>query len=117
MRFVNDPLMRCPVPPPLGGLFAAAAAANARSSDPQTSKAAARSLDPRGQLGILSRAYEAAGPRGMTDEEAALTTGLASAWKRCSDLRRLGWIKTNGATRVGSSGRDQMVCVWTEVAA
>lgn len=112
-RYQHDPLMSAPsVPTALGSLFAAAAAANARQSDPQTSKAAARSLDPRGQLGILSRAYEAAGPRGMTDEEAALTTGLASAWKRCSDLRRLGFIVATGETRTGSSGRDGIVCRW-----
>ena len=112
-RLSHDPLMSAPsVPTALGGLLAAAAAANARQSDPPTSKAAARSLDPRGQLGILSRAYEAAGPRGMTDEEAALTTGLASAWKRCSDLRRLGFIVATGETRTGSSGREGIVCRW-----
>ena len=112
-RYQHDPLMSAPaVPTALGSLFAAAAAANARSSDPQTSKAAARSVDPRGQLGILSRAYAAAGARGLTDEEAALTTGLASAWKRCSDLRRLGFIVATGETRTGSSGREGIVCRW-----
>jgi hypothetical protein len=48
----------------------------------------------------------------MTDEEAALTTGLASAWKRCSDLRRLGFIAATGETRTGSSGREGIVCRW-----
>jgi hypothetical protein len=114
MRFVNDPLMRCPAPPPLGPLFAIPLA---RSSDPPTSRRAADSLDPRSLLHRLARVYEAAGAAGLTDEEAAAQAGIPTAWKRCSDLRRLGYIKTNGATRVGSSGRDQMVCVWMEVAA
>jgi hypothetical protein len=114
MRFVNDPLMRCPAPPPLGPLFAVPLA---RSTDPPTSRRAADSLDPRSLLYRLARVYEAAGAAGLTDEEAAARAGIPTAWKRCSDLRRLGYIKTNGATRVGSSGRDQMVCVWMEVAA
>ena len=114
MRFATDPLMRCTTPQPLGGLFAQT---HARSTDPPTSKRAADSLDPRSLLYRLAQVYEAAGAAGLTDEEAAAQAGIPTAWKRCSDLRRLGWIKTNGATRVGSSGRDQMVCVWTEVAA
>jgi hypothetical protein len=106
--------MRTPGPTTLGGLFAQT---HARTTDPPTSKRAADSLDPRSLMHRLARAYEAAGAAGLTDEEAAAQAGIPTAWKRCSDLRRLGWIKTSGATRVGSSGRDQMVCVWMEVAA
>jgi hypothetical protein len=97
-------------PPSWGGL--PLFASNARRTDPSTSHAAARSLDARGQLGILSRAYAAAGVRGLTDEEAAIATGIESAWKRCSDLRRLGFIVATGGTRRGSSGRDGIVCRW-----
>ena len=97
-------------PPSLQGL--PLFAANARRTDPRTSRAAAASLDARGHLGILSRAYREAGERGLTDEEAATATGLASAWKRCSDLRRLGFIVATGGTRRGSSGRDGIVCRW-----
>jgi hypothetical protein len=93
-------------PPPLP-LFALA-----RTSDPITSRKAGLSVDPRGQLSALSRAYEAAGSRGMTDEEAAIATGIVAAWKRCSDLRRLGFIVATGETRRGSSGRDGIVCRW-----
>jgi len=102
-------------PPSLQGL--PLFAANARTTDPRTSRAAAASLDARSHLATLSRAYREAGERGLTDEEAATATGLASAWKRCSDLRRLGLIVTNGQTRDGSSGRAQRVCVWNGGAA
>lgn len=112
MRFSVDPLMRAPVPP-LGGLFAQS---HARATDPATSKRAADSLDPRSLMHRLARVYEAAGAAGLTDEEAASRAGIPTAWKRCSDLRRLGWIKATG-TRIGSTGREQMVCVWMEVAA
>ena len=87
-------------------------AANARTTDPRTSRAAAQSLDARSHLATLSRAYRDAGERGLTDEEAAITTGLASAWKRCSDLRRLGYIVATGGTRTGRTGRDGIVCRW-----
>lgn len=95
------------IPPAPLPLFALA-----RTSDPITSRKAGLSVDPRGQLAALSRAYEAAGVRGMTDEEAATATGIAAAWKRCSDLRRLGYIVATGETRRGSSGRDGIVCRW-----
>lgn len=49
---------------------------------------------------------------GPLDGKAATATGLASAWKRCSDLRRLGFIVATGATRRGSSGREGIVCRW-----
>lgn len=97
-------------PPSLQGL--PLFAANARMTDPSTSRAAARSLNARSHLATLARAYEAAGARGMTDEEAAVSTGLTTAWKRCSDLRRLGYIVATGETRRGSSGRDGIVCRW-----
>ena len=97
-------------PPSLQGL--PLFAANARATDPFTSRTAAAGLDARGHLGILSRAYREAGERGLTDEEAATATGIASAWKRCSDLRRLGFIVATGGTRRGSSGRDGIVCRW-----
>jgi len=84
----------------------------ARTSDPETSRKAAASLDTRNHLGVLSAAYEAAGEHGLTDEEAATATGLAAAWKRCSDLRRLGHIVPTGGTRTGKSGREGIVCRW-----
>jgi len=100
-----------------GALDLFAAATRARASDPATSHAAAQSLDTSTIIAQLSRAYRDAGGRGLTDEEAGDIVGFLSAWKRCSDLRRLGLIVANGQTRDGSSGRAQRVCVWTGGAA
>jgi hypothetical protein len=88
------------------------AAAQARRTDPETSKAAARSLDPSSLLSQLADAYRAAGSDGLTDEEAAARTGIEGAWKRCSDLRRDNLIAPTGRTRIGSSGRAARVCAW-----
>lgn len=88
-------------------------AAQARRTDPETSKAAARSVDGSAMREALAEAYRAAGADGLTDEEAGTRTGLDGAWKRCSDLRRLGLIEPTGFTRRGRSGREQRVSRWT----
>jgi hypothetical protein len=111
MRFTDDAMMR-PSGAPFAHLDLFAAATRARHSDPATSHRAAEALDARGQVARLAKVYEAAGAAGLTDEEAALKAGIPTAWKRCSDLRRLGLIAANGQTRDGSSGRAQRVCVW-----
>ncbi|MCX6934124.1 MAG: hypothetical protein NTZ29_15815 [Verrucomicrobia bacterium] len=95
-----------------GELDLFAAATRARASDPATSRAAARSLDTRTILGQLCAAYADAGAVGLTDEEAGARIGKPGAWKRCSDLRRLGYIVATGETRTGSSGRKAIVCRW-----
>jgi hypothetical protein len=95
-----------------GALDLFSAATRARASDPATSRAAARSLDTRTILGQLCAAYADAGAVGLTDEEAGTRVGKAGAWKRCSDLRRLGYIVATGETRTGSSGREGIVCRW-----
>lgn len=82
----------------------------ARNTDPETSRAAAASIDRRGLCAILERAYREAGASGLTDSEAAERVGIDGAWKRCSDLRRLGIIVPTGATRTAPSGRQQQVC-------
>lgn len=97
-----------------GALDLFAAATRARASDPATSRAAAKSLDTRTIIAQLARAYRDAGAAGLTDEEAGARIGKAGAWKRCADLRRLGWIAPDGRTRDGASGRAQRVCVWKE---
>lgn len=98
-------------------LFALRYGMRARASDPATSHAAAQSLDTSTIIAQLSRAYRDAGGRGLTDEEAGDIVGAVSAWKRCSDLRRLGRIVATDRTREGSSGRAQRVCVWAGGAA
>lgn len=89
-------------------------ASRVRSSDPHTSRAAARSLDAKTILAQLARVYRDAGASGLTDEEAGDRVGKPGAWKRCADLRRLGMIEPDGRTRDGTSGRAQRVCVWKE---
>ena len=54
----------------------------------------------------------------LTDEEAAVRSGIAALpkacyWKRCSDLRSAGYIVPTGATRIGSAGSAQMICAIT----
>ena len=88
------------------------AATRARASDPATSRAAAHGLDTRTILAQLARAYSDAGATGLTDEEAGERIGKPGAWKRCADLRRLGYIAPDGRTRTGISGREQRVCTW-----
>jgi hypothetical protein len=95
-----------------GALDLFAAATRARASDPATSRAAARSLDTRTILGQLCKAYADAGAVGLTDEEAGKRIDKPNAWKRCSDLRRIGYIVATGETRTGSSGREGIVCRW-----
>jgi hypothetical protein len=89
----------------------------ARSSDPQTSKEAAAAAERRApsQRDRLLSAYMTAGDRGLTDEEAGVSAGLAGSgyWKRCSDLRSLGLIVPLGSLRRVSSGLMAQVCVIT----
>jgi hypothetical protein len=85
----------------------------ARSSDPATSKAAARSLSRESMLRVLLTAF---GHKNATAEEAA-TAAEVDPWaasKRVSDLLNSGLIEVaivngNEITRRGSSGRFQRV--------
>ena len=97
-----------------GGLDLFAADTRARATDPDTSRAAAESLDTGTILAQLVWTYREAGASGLTDEEAGDRVGKSGAWKRCADLRRLGMIAPDGRTRTGTSGREQRVCVWKE---
>lgn len=52
---------------------------------------------------------------GLTDEEASIMAHLErGGWKRCSDLRRAGWIVPTLRTRPASSGLEQRVCEITK---
>lgn len=109
----HDPMMsaRGPIEWPEGSLFS-----RARARDPQTSKDAARSIEQSDAVNTLllalTREYRLAGSDGLTDEEAAQRTGIDGAWKRCSDLRRLGVITPTGTRRKATSGRWQQVCAY-----
>jgi len=76
-------------------------------SDAET--CAARSLDSSAHLEKLASLFRDAGSHGMTAEEAGDRAGFDGAWKRCSDLLRLGVIVPTGKTRKARSGRAQRV--------
>ena len=93
---------------------------HARHSDPETSHLAAKSVKLRAgtQQARLLVAYDCASLRGLTDQEAGEMTGLINQpgcgyWKRCSDLRRAGYIMFTGETRTSNAGEQQRVCVIT----
>ena len=86
-----------------------------RNSDPATSKKAAVGASKRApsQQTVLLKAYR--GGRGLTDEEAGVITGLAFKpkccyWKRCSELRTMGFIVTTGDFAKSSAGELQRIC-------
>jgi hypothetical protein len=90
-----------------------------RVTDPDTSRQGAQAVKPRqgSQAMKLLEMYEYAD---LTDEQAGVLSGLASDarcgfWKRCSDLRRLGFIQDSGDRRMTLSGTPAMVCFITDV--
>jgi len=89
-----------------------------RNSDPATSKKAAKGASKRApsQQTVLLKAYR--GGRGLTDEEAGVITGLAFKpkccyWKRCSELRTMGFIVPTGDFARSSAKELQMICKMT----
>ena len=89
-----------------------------RDADPDTSRHGAQDVRPRQGSQAMQLLTEYAHARiGLTDEEAGQRSGLAQRgagyWKRCSDLRRLGFIEDSHTTRPGSSGSEMMVCIIT----
>jgi hypothetical protein len=86
-----------------------------RNSDPTTSRKAAEQVAPRRgtQMARLLAEYSNASI-GLTDDQAGQRAGLTTGyWKRCADLRRLGYIQITGTTRPTFSGSQGMVCVIT----
>jgi hypothetical protein len=89
-----------------------------RNSDPTTSKKAGKSVAQRSpsQREILLKAYS--GGVGYTDEEAGVVTGLIHKprccyWKRCSELRAMGYIVPTGDYAKSTAGELQMICCIT----
>ncbi len=86
----------------------------ARSSDPQTSKDAAgmnaRARDTHRHQLLMAYWSNYA----MTDEEAGEFTGVHQAWKRCSELRKMGYIEATGKTKITKSGGRARVCRITD---
>lgn len=92
----------------------------AQADAPSTSTVAAVAASPRtgSQKARLLQQYLVAGDDGLTDEEAAKAAGLYEIegccwWKRCSDLRRDGFITPTGEVRQGVTGHMREVCAVT----
>lgn len=92
----------------------------ARTTDPATSHAAARSVRIRAgsQRAVLLTAYADAGDYGLTNDGAGTVTGLAERpgccyWKRCGELLAAGLIRATDETRTSRAGEAQRVCVIT----
>ena len=76
-----------------------------RATDPITSRNA---VPRRGSQAMQILALYA--NRDLTDEKAVELSGLNGGWKRCSDLRRLGYIAFAGYYGKTESGSNAMVC-------
>ena len=86
-----------------------------RANDGATSTAGAKAMTVRAgsQRAKLLAVYYS--DVYLTDEEAGRVSGLSALpkccyWKRCSELRQAGYIRTTGKTRVSSAGVEQQVC-------
>ena len=79
-----------------------------RATDPDTSRNAIprRGSQAMSILGLYLRGD-------LTDEQAVEVSGLVGGWKRCSDLRRLGFIRDTGDRRTTQGGCKAMVCAIT----
>ncbi len=77
-----------------------------RATDPDTSR---NTVPRRGSQAMTILAlYDNIG--GLTDEQAVEISELVGGWKRCSDLRRLGFITDTGDRRKTLGGCQAMVC-------
>lgn len=85
----------------------------ARKSDPISSHIAAAESRPRRlsqRMRILKVYAQVNEP--ICDDDAAFLAKVEYGWKRCSELRQLGYIKHTGYVRL--DGRVRMVCKITK---
>jgi len=93
---------------------------HARNTDPDTSHAAAQPTQRTFTLmGNLYKTYKAAYQNGMglTASEAATAAGYTDAdgaWKRVSDLLKMGLLVDTGIRRPGPHHRKQRVLRWVD---
>lgn len=83
----------------------------ARKSDPETSAAGAKHIRHKQStqaMRILKQYSKDV--NGLTDEQAVTLAEIHHGWKRCADLRRLGYIEKTGETRPTIAGVQAMVC-------
>ena len=76
-----------------------------RATDPDTSRNAVPRRGSQAMTILALFEYS-----DLTDEQAVEITGLVGGWKRCSDLRRLGYITDTGERRKTLGGCQAMVC-------
>jgi hypothetical protein len=83
-----------------------------RNTDPEGSVNGAKhiKLKRTSQAMRLLAVYNEHPIYGLLDEEAANHAKIAGGWKRCADLRRLGYIKPTGEMAATLSGVKAMVC-------
>lgn len=81
----------------------------ARSTDPATSSAAARSVDPRGQHREIMRLLRELGSANRYEIASAGRLTEYQVGRRLSELEQAGLIQWTGVTRAGSTGRSQRV--------
>jgi hypothetical protein len=90
--------------------------AHARTADPDTSHAAAHRLSNKQTM--LRNLLTVLGSRGPSTSDELVTgcgyTAESGAWKRVSDLVRLGYAEDTDERRPGRSGREQVVRRITE---
>lgn len=86
----------------------------ARRDDPSTSHQAAKMPFRReSQRHLLLKQYDG---WNLIDEEAAVKAGIVKGcpWKRCSELREMGFIEPTGEEKLSSSKAAQRICRITE---
>lgn len=104
----------------------------ARRSDPATSQANRDAFKKKAsQRDVILRTYynsfrlfdDRDPSAGLTDEECGMRTPWKDStmydervcyWKRCSELRKLGFISPTGETRTSSAGQEQQICQITD---
>lgn len=83
-----------------------------RNTDPIGSVNGAKHIKPKRQsqaMRILAQ-YAEHSIYGLLDEEAAQRAQVEGGWKRCGELRRLGYIEPTGEMRATVAGVKAMVC-------
>jgi hypothetical protein len=83
-----------------------------RNTDPQGSVNGAKhiKLKRTSQAMRLLAVYKEHHVYGLLDEHAAALADITGGWKRCADLRRLGFIEPTGDMKETMSGVKAMVC-------
>lgn len=85
----------------------------ARRSDPETSKAAARTIKPtKSQVLLLQVFYDHTREGGLplSDRAAGRLAGVETAHKRCSELRRRGLVEVCGTMKCVETGKRVQTC-------